>query len=43
MFYLLKAAIVKLPKASMEAMDILKLAGGIVGGVLVKYYAVYKK
>ena len=43
MFYVLKAAIVKLPKPSMDAMDILKLAGGIVGGVLVKYYAVYKK
>ena len=43
MFYVLKAAIVKLPKASMDAMDILKLAGGIVGGVLVKYYAVYKE
>ena len=43
MFYVLKAAIIKLPKPSMDAMDILKLAGGIVGGVLVKYYAVYKK
>ena len=43
MFYVLKAAIVKLPKASMDAMDILKIAGGIVGGVLVKYYAVYKE
>ena len=43
MFHVLKAAIIKLPKPSMDAMDILKLAGGIVGGVLVKYYAVYKK
>ena len=43
MFYVLKAAIVKLSKASMDAMDILKIAGGIVGGVLVKYYAVYKE
>ena len=43
MFYVLKAAIVKLPKVSMDAMDILKIAGGIVGGVLVKYYAVYKE
>ena len=30
-------------KASMDAMDIIKIAGGIVGGVLVKDYAVYKK
>ena len=43
MFYVLNAAIVKLPKVSMDAMDILKIAGGIVGGVLVKYYAVYKE
>ena len=42
-FYALKAANVKPPKASLDAMDIMKLAGGIVGGVLVKYYAVYKK
>ena len=42
-FYTLKAASVKLPKASMDAMDIMKLAGGIVGGVIVKDYAVYKK
>ena len=27
----------------METMDIMKLAGGICGGVLVKDYAVYKK
>ena len=27
----------------MDAIDIMKLAGGIVGGVLVKDYAVYKK
>ena len=27
----------------MDAMDIMKLAGGIVGGALVKDYAVYKK
>ena len=39
----LKAANVKLQKARMDAMDIIKLAGGIVGGVLVKDYAVYKK
>ena len=29
--------------AIMDAMDIMKLAGGICGGVLVKYYAFYKK
>ena len=42
-FYVLKAANAKPPKASMDAMDIMKLAGGIVGGVLVKGYAAYKK
>ena len=42
-FYVLKAANVKPLKASMDALDIMKLAGGIVGGVLVKDYAVYKK
>ena len=42
-FYVLKAANVKPPKASMDAMDIMKLAGGIVRGVLVKDYAGYKK
>ena len=42
-FYVLKAANVKPQKASMDAMDIMKLAGGIVGGVLVKDYAAYKK
>ena len=42
-FYVLKAANVKPPKASMDAMDILILAGGIVGGALFKDYAVYKK
>ena len=30
-------------KASIDAIDIMKFAGGIVGGVLVKDYAVYKK
>ena len=34
-FFTLKAANVKPPKASLDAMDILKLAGGICGGVLV--------
>ena len=42
-FSALKAANVKPPKASLDAMDIMKLAGGICGGVLVKDYAVYKK
>ena len=42
-FYGLMAANVKPPKASVDAMDILKLVGGICGGVLVKDYAVYKK
>ena len=42
-FYTLKTANIKPPKASMDAMDIMKLAGGICGGVLVKDYAVYKK
>ena len=42
-FYVLKAVNVKPPKVSLDAMDIMKLAGGIVGGVLVKDYAVYKK
>ena len=39
----IKVANVNPPKASMDAMDIMKLAGGICGGVLVKDYAVYKK
>ena len=39
-FYVLKTANVKRPKASLDAMDIMKLAGGIVGGVLLKDYAV---
>ena len=34
-FFTLKAANVKPPKASLDSMDILKLAGGICGGVLV--------
>ena len=42
-FLALKAADVRLPKASLDAMDIMKLATGICGGVLVKDYAVYKK
>ena len=42
-FYVLKAANVKPPRASLDPMDIMELAGGIMGGVLVKDYAVYKK
>ena len=42
-FYVRKAANVKPPKASMDAMDIMKRVGGIVGGFLVKNYAVYIK
>ena len=42
-FYVLKAANVKPPKASLDVMDIMKIAGGVCGGVLVKDYAVYKK
>ena len=34
---------VKPPKTSLDAMDIMKIASGIVGGVIVKDYAVYKK
>ena len=42
-FFGLKSASVKPPKASLDAMDSLKLTGGICGGVLVKDYAVYKQ
>ena len=42
-FFGLKPANVKPPKASLDAMDILKSTGGIRGRVLVKDYAVYKK
>ena len=42
-FFGLKATNVKPPKTSLDAMDILKLTGGICGGVSVKDYAVYKK
>ena len=43
LFFGLKAANVKPPKASLDAMDIINLTGGIWGSVLVKDYAVYKK
>ena len=42
-FYRLMVANVKPPKASLDAMDTLKLTGGLCGGVLVKDYAVYKQ
>ena len=42
-FFGLKAANLKPPKASLDAMDLLKLTSGICEGVLVKDYAVYKK
>ena len=41
-FFALKAAKVKPPKASLDAMDIMKLADGICGGVLVKDCVVCK-
>ena len=42
-FFGLKVVNVKPPEASLGAMGIAKLAGGICGGVLVNNYAVYKK
>ena len=42
-FFVLQAANVKPPKASLHAMDIMKLDGRICGEVLVKDYAVYQK
>ena len=39
-FFALKAAKIKLPKASLDGINIVKLAGGICGGVLVKDYVV---
>ena len=39
-FFTLKAANVKPPKASLDAMGIMKLAIGICGGMSVKDYAV---
>ena len=42
-FYILKAANVKPSKTCLDAMDIMKVTRGIVGGLLVKDYAVYKK
>ena len=42
-FYGLKAAGIRSPKVTLDAMDMMRLAGGIVAGLLVKDYAVYKK
>ena len=42
-FYVLKVPDIKPPLASLDDMDIMRLAGGIVGGVLIKDYTVYKK
>ena len=42
-FYALKAGGMKPPKASLDAMDIMRFASEIVGAVLVKDDAVYKK
>ena len=41
--FALNAANVKPSKASLDAMDIIKLVGRICEGALVKDYAVYKK
>ena len=42
-FFSLKTANVKPPKASIDVMDIMKVAGVMCGGVLVKDCAVYEK
>ena len=42
-FSIVKAGNVKPPNTSLDAMDIMKLTGGIVGGVLFMDYAVCKK
>ena len=42
-FFELKVANAKPRKASLDAMDIMKFAGGISGGVLVNLFSVYKK
>ena len=42
-FFVLKAANVKPSKASLDAINLQKLAGRICGGVPVKDYAVFKK
>ena len=43
MFFALKATNVKPPKASLNAMGIMRFAGGTCGGALGKEYVVYKK
>ena len=42
-FFALKTVNVKQPKASLDAMDIMKLTSEICGGALVKDYEVWKK
>ena len=42
-FYVLKVAGMRPPKVPLDAMCIMRLACGVVGGVLVKDYEVYKK
>ena len=42
-FFGLKTANVKPPKALLDALDIMKLTGAICRGILEKDYAVYKK
>ena len=42
-FFGLEALNVKPPKASLDAMDIIKLTGGISSATLMKDYAVYRK
>ena len=42
-FFGVKAANIKPPKASVDAKNVIKLTGAICGGVLMKDYAVYKK
>ena len=42
-FFGVKAANIKPPKASLDAMYIIKLTGAICGGIMMKDYAVYKK
>ena len=43
LFFALKAAGTKPPKAAMDAMNVMKLGAEIYVGVLVKDYVVYKK
>ena len=43
LFFTLKAAGMKPPKAALDAMNMMKLGAGICARVLMKDYAVYKK